>query len=320
MMRSVLAAILLLCSGAAAGADNYPTRPIILVVGFAPGGGVDVVARQLAEQLSKQMGQRVTVLNKAGAGGNIAAESVAKAEPDGYTLLAENLGIVSINPYLYEMKSFDPEKDFVHIARTVVTPLLMAVPKTSPAKTVSDFVALAKQKPGALNYGSGGVGNINHLAVELFASREGVKLQHVPFRGSAPAINELVAGRIDLVVDGVNLVQPFAESGDVRPLALTGSARSSTAPDVPTAAEAGVKDFVVLGWQGVAAPAGTPADVVARLDKEVNAALQDPVLAGVLSKQGTDPAYLAPNDYAAFITTEKQRWKTVVEETGARIR
>ncbi|GGH24205.1 hypothetical protein GCM10007036_30440 [Alsobacter metallidurans] len=319
-MKNLFAAILLLASGAAAVADTYPSKPITLVVGFAPGGGVDVVARQLAEQLSKQMGQRVTVLNKAGAGGNIAAETVAKAEPDGYTLLAENLGIVSINPYLYDMKSFDPEKDFAHIARTVVTPLLIAVPKTSPAKTVADFIALAKEKPGALNYGSGGVGNINHLAVELFASREGVKLQHVPFRGSAPAINELVAGRIDLIVDGVNLVQPFAESGDIRALALTGAARSNTAPDVPTAAEAGVKDFVVLGWQGLAAPAGTPREVLARLDAEVRAALGDPVLANVLSKQGTDPAYLGPDAYASFIAAEKQRWKTVVQETGAQIK
>jgi tripartite-type tricarboxylate transporter receptor subunit TctC len=290
------------------------------VVGFAAGGGVDIVARQLGERLSAQLGQRIIVLNKPGAGGNLAAEAVAQAEPDGYTLLAANLGILSINPYLYERKAFDPNKDFVHLARTVVTPLMAAVPKASPARTLADFVALAKTKPGALNYGSGGIGNINHLAVELFASRAGIKMQHLPFRGSAPALNEMVAGRIDLIIDGINLVQPFVDSGDVRPLAVTSAERASSAPSIPTAQEAGIGDFVVLGWQGISAPAATPAAVRERLEKEIKAALDNPALNQLLLKQGTAPAYLGSADFTRFIAAEQQRWKAVITETGAQVK
>ena len=309
----VLAAL----TGAAA-AETYPSRPITLLVGFAPGGGVDVVARQLAEHLSTQLGQRVIVENRPGAGGNIAAEAVARAEPDGYTLLAANLGILSINPYLYKRTGFDPSKDFIHLGRTVVTPLMMAVPKSSPAKSVSEFIALAKERPMELNYGSGGVGNVNHLAVELFMTRAGIKMQHVPFRGSAPALNELIAGRIDLVIDGVNLVSPFSQSGDARALAITGAERMASIPAVPTAAEAGIKDFVVLGWQGISAPAGTPNDIVFRLEAEIGKALSTPRLRDQLTAQGTFPAFQPSAEFTAFIAAEQARWKEILQDTGAK--
>lgn len=301
-----------------AAAQPYPSRPITLLVGFAPGGGVDVVARQLAEQLSTQLGQRVIVENRAGAGGNLAAEAVAHAAPDGYTLLAANLGILSINPYLYKRTGFDPSKDFVHLGRTVVTPLMMAVPKSSPAQSVGDLIAIAKERPGQLNFGSGGVGNVNHLAVELFMTRAGIKMQHVPFRGSAPALNELIAGRIDLVIDGVNLVSPFSQSGDARALAITSAERMTSMPDVPTAAEAGIKDFVVLGWQGISAPKGTPQDIVGRLEAEIGKALSAPRLHDQLNAQGTFPAFQPSAEFTDFIAAEQARWKAIVEDTGAK--
>jgi tripartite-type tricarboxylate transporter receptor subunit TctC len=320
-MRSLFAAaILAITTTVGAFADTYPSRPITLVVGFAPGGGVDVVARLLAEQLGKQLGQPLIIANKPGAGGNIAAEMVAKAPPDGYTLFAENLGIVSNNPYLYDIKTFDPDKDFAHLARTVVVPLLMAVPANSPAKTVGDFIKLAKAAPDKLNYGSGGVGNVNHLVVELFASRVGVKMQHIPFRGSSPAITELIAGRIDTLIDGVNLVQPFTDSGELRPLAITSESRIKTAPNIPTFVEAGVPDFVVLGWQGISAPAGLPKDIRDRLEQEIGRALQSPAVTGALEKQGVTPAFLGAAAYDDFIAVEKRRWKKVIQETGVQIK
>jgi tripartite-type tricarboxylate transporter receptor subunit TctC len=314
-----LAAALLLSAGLSpARADDYPSKPINLVVGFAPGGGVDAVARQLADQLSQQLGQRVIVVNQAGAGGNIAAAAVARAAPDGYTLLAANLGILSINPFLYENAGFDARKDFVQIARTVETPLMIAVGKTSPAKSLAEFITLAKQRTDPLNYGSGGVGNINHLAVEVFAARAGIKLKHVPFRGSAPALNELIGGRIDLVIDGVNLIQPFAESGDARALAVTSAEPTPAAPGTPTAVAAGVRDFVVLGWQGVSAPSATPPAIVAKLEDEIGKALATPGLRDRLAKQGTFPAFQNGKEFAAFVEAEQKRWQAVVQETGAK--
>jgi tripartite-type tricarboxylate transporter receptor subunit TctC len=299
-------------------AQDYPSRPINLIVGFAPGGGVDIVARQLAEQLSLQLGQRVIVVNLAGAGGNVAAAAVARAEPDGYTILAANLGILSVNPYLYENAGFNARTDFIHVARTVVTPLMMAVGKNSPAKSMAEFVQLAKDRPGALNYGSGGVGNVNHLAVELFASRTGIKLQHVPFRGSAPAINELIAGRIDLMIDGINILQPFAGSGDARALAVTSAEPTPAVPGVPSMSELGVKNFVVLGWQGLSLPVGTPPAIAARLESEIARALATPALRDRLASQGTFPAFQDRQEFAAFVGLEQERWRAIVRETGAK--
>jgi len=297
-------------------AQPFPSRPIQLVVGFPPGGGVDIVARQLAEKLSEVLGQRVVVENKAGAAGNVAMEYVARAKPDGYTLLMGNLGMLSANPALYRNLSFDPAKDFVPIARVVVTPLVAVVPAALPVKSLADFVALAKSKPGELNFGSGGNGNINHLAGELFKMQTGTKIQHIPYKGSAPALSDLVAGRIQLMIDGGNVVQPFVTAGTVRAIAMTGEQRAASAPNVPTAREAGLSDFVIYGWQGVLAPAGTPAEVIDRLNADIGKALADPALRSRLSGQGTEPAFSSAADFRAFIAAENKRWGDVVRSAN----
>ena len=290
----------------------YPDKPITLIVGFPPGGGVDIVARQLAETLSEQLGQRVVIDNKAGAAGNVAMDFVARARPDGYTLLMGNLGMLAANPVLYPKLSFDASRDFAPVARVVVTPLLAAVPSTLPVKNMQELVALAKAKPGTLNFGSGGNGNINHLAGELLKLQTGTQITHVPYKGSAPALADLVAGHIQLVIDGFNVVQPSVAGGRARAIGITGDTRSPAMPDVPTMKESGLPDLVIYGWQGVFAPAATPPVIIERLSAEVARALANPALKSRLSGQGTEPAYQPPAQFRTYITAEQQRWATVI--------
>jgi tripartite-type tricarboxylate transporter receptor subunit TctC len=300
-------------------AQPYPARPIVLVVGFPPGGGVDIVARQLAERLSDQLGQRVVVENKPGAAGNVAMEFVARAGPDGYTLLMGNLGMLSANPALYPKLAFDPAKDFTPIARVVVTPLVAVVPAALPARSMAELIGMAKAKPGEVNFGSGGNGNINHLAPELLALRTGTKMQHIPYKGSAPALTDLAAGRIQLMIDGGNVVQPFLKDGRARALMITGEKRSPALPEVPTAREAGMPDLVIYGWQGVLAPTGTPAPILERLSAEIGKALAQPELAARLSAQGTEPAYQNAAEFRTFIGGEQARWAEVIRSANIRI-
>lgn len=293
-------------------AQSFPERAIQLIVGFPPGGGVDIVARQLADKLSEALGQRVIVENKAGAAGNVAMEYVARAKPDGYTLLMGNLGMLSANPALYPKLAFDPGKDFTPVARVVVTPLVAVVPASLPAQTFTQFIALAREKPGQLNFGSGGNGNINHLAGELLKLQTGTQIQHVPYKGSAPALTDLVGERIQLMIDGGNVVQPFVKDGRARALVVTGDARSPALPDVPTAKESGMPDFVIYGWQGVLVPTGTPQAVIDRLSAEIGKALAAPDLKSRLSAQGTEPAYQGPTEFRAYIAAEQKRWTDVI--------
>jgi tripartite-type tricarboxylate transporter receptor subunit TctC len=293
-------------------AQPYPDKPIQLIVGFPPGGGVDIVARQLAEKLSDLLGQRVVVENKAGAAGNVAMEYVARAKPDGYTLLMGNLGMLSANPALYPKLAFDPGRDFTPVARVVVTPLVAVVPASIAAANMAQFIALARAKPGDLNFGSGGNGNINHLAGELLKLQTNTQIQHVPYKGSAPALADLVGGRIQLMIDGGNVVQPFVKDGRARALLVTGETRSPALPDVPTAIESGMPDFVIYGWQGVLAPAGTPPAIIDKLTAEIGKALASPDLKGRLSAQGTEPAYLPPAEFRAYIAAEQKRWTEVI--------
>ncbi|MEP7327750.1 MAG: tripartite tricarboxylate transporter substrate binding protein [Betaproteobacteria bacterium] len=293
-------------------AQAFPDKPIQLIVGFPPGGGVDIVARQLAEKLSDALGQRVVVENKAGAAGNIAMEYVARAKPDGYTLLMGNLGMLTANPALYPKLSFDPAKDFAPIARVVVTPLVAVVPAALPVQTMAQFVALIRSKPNELNFGSGGNGNINHLAGELLKLQTKTQIQHVPYKGSAPALADLVGGRIQLMIDGGNVVQPFVKDGRARALVVTGETRSAALPDVPTAKEAGLPEFVIYGWQGVLAPTGTPQAIIDRLSQDIAKVLAAPDFRNRLSAQGTEPAYLPPAEFRAYIANEEKRWAEVI--------
>lgn len=302
-----------------AGAQTFPDKPVLLIVGFPPGGGVDIVARQLAEKLSELVGQRVVVENKAGAAGNLAMEFVARAKPDGYTLLMGNLGMLSANPALYTKLTVDPAKDFAPVARVVVTPLVAVVPATLPPQNMAQFLALAKAKPGELNFGSGGNGNINHLAGELLKLQSNIQIQHIPYTGSAPALADLVPGRIQLMIDGGNVVQPFVKDGRARAIFVTGEARSASLPDVPTAKESGMPDYVIYGWQGVLAPAGTPQAVIDQISLAVGKALAAPDLKGRLSGQGTEPAYLPPAEFRTYMAAESKRWSDVIRSAKIKL-
>jgi len=316
---TALTSALLMSAAPAVHAQAFPDRPITLIAGFPPGGGVDIVARQLADTLSTQLGQRVVVDNKAGAAGNIAMDYVAHAKPDGYTLMMGNLGMLAANPVLYPKLGFDASKDFAPIARLVVTPLLAAVPASLPVKSMPEFLALAKRKPGELNFGSGGTGNINHLAGELLKLQTGAQIVHVPYKGSAPSLAALMAGEVQLVIDGFNVVQPAVAGGRARAVGLTGEQRSPALPDVPTFKEQGLPEMVVYGWQGVFAPAGTPQPVIDKLSREVAKALAEPGLKGRLSAQGTEPAYQDPAQFKAYIGAEQARWAKVIKTANIKM-
>lgn len=288
-------------------------RPIQLLVGFPPGGGVDIVARQLAEKLSIGLGQKVVVENKAGASGNLAMEYVARAKPDGHTLLVGNLGMLSVNPYLYPKLTFDASKDFSPIARVVVTPFVAVVPTSLPANNLKEFVELARSKPGSLNFGSGGNGNSNHLAVELLKLQTQIQIQHIPYKGSAPALTDLATSRIQLMIDGGNVVQPFIKDGRAKAIVLTGESRSPAFPDLVTSKESGMPEFVIYGWQGILAPTGTPSAIIDRISLEIQKALANPELKSRLSSQGTEPAYQSPQDFKNYIQSEQKRWSEVIK-------
>lgn len=297
---------------ASALAQSWPERPVSLVVGFPPGGGVDIVARQLADKLSEQLGQRVAVDNRAGANGNVAMEFVARARPDGYTLLMGNVGNLAINPALYSKLSFDTLRDFAPISRVIVQPLVAVVPSASPITNLAQLLAALRAKPGELNFGSGGNGNINHLSGELLKLQAGVQFTHIPYKGSAPAVADLVAGRVQLMIDGANVMTNFVRDGRLRAIYTTGEARSPAYPDVPTARESGLADMIVYGWQGVLAPTGTPGAIIERLSQEVARALALPDLRGRLVSQGTEPAPQSPAQFAAFLAAEHKRYGEVV--------
>jgi tripartite-type tricarboxylate transporter receptor subunit TctC len=223
-----------------------------------------------------------------------------------------NLGMLSANPALYQKLPFDPAKDFEPIARVVVTPLVAVVPSSLPVQNVQQLLAMARAKPGELNFGSGGNGNINHLAGELLKLQTSTQIQHVPYKGSVPALTDLVGGRVQLMIDGGNVVQPFVKDGRARAIVMSGEARSPAMPDVPTAREAGLPDFVVYGWQGVLAPTGTPREVVERLSRDIGRALALPDLKSRLSGQGTEPSYLGPAEFKSYMAAEQKRWTEVI--------
>lgn len=239
-------------------------------------------------------------------------EYVARAKPDGYTLLMGNLGMLTANPVLYPKLSFDASKDFAPVARVVVTPLLAAVPVNLPAQNVQQLIAMAKAKPNEMSFGSGGNGNINHLAGELLKLQTGTQIKHVPYKGSAQALTDLMGGHIQLVIDGFNVVQPSVASGKARAIAITSDTRSPAMPHVPTMKEAGLGDLVIYGWQGVLAPASTPSAIIEKLTQEVAKALANPALKARLSGQGTEPSYLNPAQFRSYITGEQARWANVI--------
>jgi tripartite-type tricarboxylate transporter receptor subunit TctC len=313
-------ALLLCCASAAyaAEAQQYPVRSIRLVLGFAPGGASDTMARTLGTRLSEGLGQTVVIDNRPGAGGNIAAEIVAKSNPDGYTMLLGNNGILSINVSLYEKPGFHPLKDFAPVVLAASQPNIVAVHPSVPAKSIKELVAFAKAKPGQLNYASSGGGTSPHLAGELFKRMAGVDFVLVPFKGGGPAVAAVVAGQCQFIFATSLSVQPHMKSGRVRALAVTTPKRSPSFPELPTVSEAGVPGFEVTTWHGFVVPARTPQPIVTRLNTEFNKVFQQPDIRDRLTTLGSEIIGGAPKDLTDLIKKEIPVWAKVIKESGAK--
>lgn len=295
----------------------YPKQPVTLVVPFPAGGPTDAMARLLAQKLSERLGQQIVIDNRGGAGGGIAAELVARAPADGHTLFFGTTGTMSINPSLYKKLRYDPVKDFAPVSLMATTMNVLVVNPEVPAKNLTELVQLGKGKPGELAYGSAGNGSSNHLSGELFKSIAGVQINHVPYRGSAPAMIDLLGGRIAMMFDTIAVQTQNIAAGKVRALAVTGPKRSPLLPEVPTAQEAGLKGFDVTIWFGVLAPAGTPAPIIERLNREVVAVMATDEMRKRMQADGAEARTTTPAEFAALIKQDTTKWAPVVKASGA---
>ncbi|HEY9274640.1 tripartite tricarboxylate transporter substrate binding protein [Achromobacter sp.] len=320
MKKALLAGGLafLALAGAASAQAAWPERPITMVVPFPPGGPTDLVARVLAKQLTDQLGQTVLVENKGGANGNIGMQYAAAAKPDGYTVLY-NTSSIALSPNLYRSLAFDPVKDFAPVSSTAVIPLVLLVHPSVPAQDTRAFVQYARAHPGKLSYGSAGAGNVTHLGALLLLRSLEIDAVHVPYRGSAPAMTDLVGGQVQLMTNTLNDSLGFIREGKLRALAVTSGKRSEQLPDVPTVAETVVPGFEMGAWQGVVVPAGTPAPVIDKLNAEIRRALQSPEMTKQLKAQGAQALGSTPQEYAAYIKSEIARWGVVVKEANVKL-
>jgi len=299
--------------------SSFPSRPLRLVVPFPPGGPTDIVARPVAQKLSEQLGQQVLVDNRGGAGGNIGAESVAHAAPDGYTLLMGTVGTQAINPALYSKLAYEPTRDLAPVALVAAAPVVLVVHPSVGAKSVKELLALARAKPGQLTFGSAGSGTPGHLTGEMFKSATAASLVHVPYKGSAPAVSDLIGGQIGLVFDPVQSVLPHIRAGRIQALAVSSARRSGALPDVPTLSEAGVRGVKTTAWWGLLAPAKTPREVIARLSAEAQRAVQTADLRERLGAVGIEPMGLGSDAFAEFQKAELAKWGKAVRESGAKV-
>jgi tripartite-type tricarboxylate transporter receptor subunit TctC len=304
---------------AGAFAQAWPNKPIRLVVPFPPGGGTDIIARETSQRVAAATGWIFVVDNRPGAGGTLGVDAAAKSPADGYTLVLGQTSNLAINPTLYAKMPYDSQKDLAPIVLVANAPLVMVSGVGTPYKTLAEAVAAAKAKPGALNFASPGNGTVAHLTSELFQKAAGVKTQHVPYKGAAQALTDVISGTVDLYMSSVPTLLGQIKQGKLRPLAVTSSKRVDDLPDVPTINESGYKGFDAVTWFGLLAPAGTPKEVVARLNAEFNKALQSPELRKKLGDEGADAAGGTPEQFAALIRDEIPRWGKVVKESGARI-
>jgi tripartite-type tricarboxylate transporter receptor subunit TctC len=318
-MRRILLALTCLVGGLLAAvpamAQEWPTtRPIRLLVGFPPGGGVDLLARVIGERVGAALGQVIVIENRPGQAATLATEVGMRSPPDGYTLTMANIGTMTLNPALSRNYPIDPERDVQPISRLVTYSLFCFVPADGP-RTLAEFIADARARPGAVNYGSAGAGGITHVAPEIFARAAGVTMTHVPYRGSAPAITDVAAGRINLQMDIWGVGEGNVQAGRVRALATSAAQRSSLAPDVPTAREAGL-DWSFSGWQAIVAPRGTPRPIVDRLNAEIRRILADPDVVRRLAAQGNEPAPSTPEELGALIASDRRRMGEVIRALG----
>ena len=299
-----------------AAAENYPSHPVKIVVPFPPGGSNDIIARILAQKLSERTGQQFFVENRGGAGGNIGAEAVAKASADGYTLLVTAPPPLTTNIALYKSLPFDPARDFAPVALLATVPIVLMVHPSLPVKNVQELVALAKARPGTLNFGSSGIGSTNHLAGELLKRMTGIDIVHVPYKGAAPAMNDLIAGHIPMMFDNMPAVLPQVQGGAVRAIAVAGARRASALPDVATVAEQGVEGFEAFSWFGLVTPAKTPAPVLETLLRSVEAILKMPDVQKRLAELGADPGAFGGAVFGEFLSQDTAKWTRIIQASG----
>jgi len=314
--RTLLGGASLAALAGPSAAQTYPSRPIRFVVPFAAGAGVlDIMARIVSQHLGTGIGQQVVVDNRPGAGGNVGAEIAAKAAPDGYTMLMGNTALV-VSPYLFAKLPFDPLTDFVPVTQVNSAPLLLVVHPSLPVKSVAELVAYAKARPGQLNYGSGGIGTTPFLATELFKSLAGIDVVHVPYKGGAPALADLVAGQLSFMIENVPGTLPLVKDGKLRALAITSRQRLALVPEVPTMIEAGVAGYEMIGWNGIFLPKGTPAEITTRLSTDLVKVLGSAEMKEQLGKLGAEPVGSTPQQFGAFVQAESQRWGKIIKDLG----
>jgi len=311
-----LIALALGCLAAAtASAQDYPARPIRLVVPYPPGGPVDIMGRLTGQRVGEQLGVQVVVDNRAGANGNIGGDIVARSNPDGYTLLMGANGVIAVNPGLYRKMPFDPRKDLQAISLTSTGALMMVVHPSVPAKTVADFIALAKAKPGAINFASSGAGSTAHLCSELFKLMAGIDIVHIAYKGAAPALNDVIGGQVQMLISGVSSALPHARSGKLRGLGVTSAKRLAALPDIPAIGET-VRGYEVLTWYGVFAPAGTPAAIVSRLHGAIVAGMSGREIQERMTALGAEASTNTPKEFTALVRAEIGKWEKVLRSAG----
>jgi tripartite-type tricarboxylate transporter receptor subunit TctC len=321
-MRSFSLAVLVLAISAtmastAVHAQSWPNKPVRILIAFPPGGAIDIVARVMSPRLSESIGQPVLVENRPGAGGLLGTELAAKAAPDGHTVFFGTLGNLSVNPLLYPKLPFDIGRDFAPLTQVVSTTFMLYVNPASPVKTVNDLIALAKSRPGALNYSSSGNGGAPQLAAELFNSMAGVKMVHIPYKGSNQSVTDVIGGQVQLTFDSLALGLPHVKAGKLRAVATLGSKRISQLPDVPAVSET-LPGYEVTNWFGMVVPAATPRDIIARLHAEILKVLRLPEVRNSLIAQGTEPVGSSPEEFGAFMKSEAAKWARVIKEANIR--
>ncbi|MFL6570399.1 MAG: Bug family tripartite tricarboxylate transporter substrate binding protein [Burkholderiales bacterium] len=314
----LFAFVLALAAGAASAQQAYPSKPIRLVVPFAPGGSSTLVARFMSEEMGKGLGTSFVIENKPGGGGNIAMQEVARAAPDGYTLIIGHVGSLAMNPYMYERLPYDVDKDFTAVSLLAIVPNIFVVYHELPAKNLREFVALARAKPGQINYGSAGNGSAGHLAMEYLKQVTGIELQHVPYKGTGPNVTDLIAGRTQATSAGTPPLMPHVKSGKLRVIAVGTSKRLHSLPDVGTVAEQGYPGFETSQWYGLNAPAGTPEPIVRRLAAEAAKAAKSALVLERFKSDEAEAVGSTPQEYAAFIKKEQERWSKVVRAANVK--
>lgn len=319
LFMALLTAVSVIAAVPAQAASTYPSRPIRIIVAYTPAGTTDILARAVGQKMTEAWGQTVIVDNRPGANGNIGTEISANATPDGYTILMATAATHGINNTLYPALKWDAVKSFAPISLVAQVPNILVVNNALPVKSVRELIAYGNANPGKLNHGSPGLGSTGHLSAELFKASAGLKMTHVPYKGSAPTLADLIGGQIQVVIDNIPPYLPHVQSGKIRALAITTAKRSPAAPNLPTMQEAGVAGYEAGSWFGLLAPAGVPKDIVRKLSVETNRILQLPDVRERMSSQGAEPAGGTPEDFAAFIRNEQAKWRKVIEQANIKL-